>query len=193
MWLTWLKTALAGLLAFAAVTGLVAVWHDGPYVYPAILRTPRLTMFVRASRRHVALGGWSTTQNDLLGTEQPYWQGAGLHVYTNAFGRADEHWMTDNNFATARHSGKLGEFGLMLGLRSPPVPSHWELLVPTWLAVGAGVAPLIIVVVGRVRRRQRFLQGHCRVCGYDLRATPGLCPECGTPPKTANKSAALSA
>ena len=49
---------------------------------------------------------------------------------------------------------------------------HWFVAlpfasVPAWHAARA------------VRRRWRLARGRCRKCGYDLRGTPGACPECG--------------
>ena len=179
MWRTWLKTSLAGLLAFAAVVGLAAVLRDRPYVYPAVVRLPWLSGQIRATPRHVALAVWRTPQHDLRGSGYLYWEGAGLQVYTNTASNDGERMQTDFWFATADHSARVGELGLLHGIGTPTIPSYTEVLLPTWLTVAVGMVPLVVVIVGRVRRRRQFLVGHCRRCGYDLRATTGRCPECG--------------
>jgi hypothetical protein len=49
--------------------------------------------------------------------------------------------------------------------------------VPMWpAAVLFGVLPFYSLL----RHRRRRKAGLCPACGYDLRATPGRCPECGT-------------
>jgi hypothetical protein len=61
-----------------------------------------------------------------------------------------------------------------------PAP-HAVLIVDHWFAAAVtGALPLVWCV----RRRRAYLRwkvGRCFCCGYDLRATPGRCPECGTP------------
>jgi hypothetical protein len=52
--------------------------------------------------------------------------------------------------------------------------------IPYWfLALAAAVPPF--VALKRIRHRRRLnRRGLCAVCGYDLRASPDRCPECGT-------------
>jgi hypothetical protein len=49
--------------------------------------------------------------------------------------------------------------------------------VPAGLFV---VTRAILALRSRLIRRRRFRNRICLVCGYDLRATPVRCPECGT-------------
>ena len=52
-------------------------------------------------------------------------------------------------------------------------------IVPAWsILVLTGAFPAVRFARW-VRRRRRSRAGHCPVCGYDLRATPERCPECG--------------
>jgi hypothetical protein len=49
-----------------------------------------------------------------------------------------------------------------------------------WLIGFFSVAPVLTVIrLARERRRRLCARGVCSACGYDLRATPERCPECG--------------
>jgi hypothetical protein len=56
------------------------------------------------------------------------------------------------------------------------------LYVPHWAVVALSAVLPIVWSVRRVRRRRRSEGPLCRTCGYDLRATPDRCPECGAVP-----------
>ena len=77
--------------------------------------------------------------------------------------------------------GSWAAFGHVAG-REPGV-AWWRVYFPHWIIpVGASILPLRwwVLYRGRWRGELRWGRGHCCKCGYDLRATPGRCPECGT-------------
>lgn len=53
---------------------------------------------------------------------------------------------------------------------------------PLWWAVGLSALLPALRLGPAVRRRRRAAAHACAHCGYDLRATPGRCPECGEAP-----------
>jgi hypothetical protein len=55
-----------------------------------------------------------------------------------------------------------------------------EVEVPLWTVAALFAAAAIATRLLARRTGRRVADGHCVGCGYDLRATPGRCPECGT-------------
>ncbi|MDB5330124.1 MAG: hypothetical protein JWP03_1275 [Phycisphaerales bacterium] len=52
--------------------------------------------------------------------------------------------------------------------------------IPFWLLLMVAAGPLWWERLKSRARARRTRSGRCPACGYDLRATPDQCPECGT-------------
>ncbi|HEX5242755.1 MAG TPA: hypothetical protein VFW23_05780 [Tepidisphaeraceae bacterium] len=66
-------------------------------------------------------------------------------------------------------------------LPGTPMASNVRLLAPDWfVALLASLLPLRWMVI-RTRIRRLRESAQCVQCGYDLRASPDRCPECGAP------------
>ncbi|MDB5355483.1 MAG: hypothetical protein JWN24_1936 [Phycisphaerales bacterium] len=61
--------------------------------------------------------------------------------------------------------------------------------VGIWLIFLLTIAAPLIWGIRFTFAKRRFVVGKCAVCGYDLRATPERCPECGAVPTTAKVNA----
>jgi hypothetical protein len=76
---------------------------------------------------------------------------------------------------------RFREFGFaIVSIHKLKVMDGLEFIWPCWPIALITVAPVAVWIT---QKRVRPRPGHCPVCGYDLRATPVRCPECGTIPE----------
>jgi hypothetical protein len=117
--------------------------------------------------------------------------------YKEKVARGFEQMWGDLNTRAKKGAGAAG-FRCATGIYSytapaqgPLVPNRFALLaVPLWLPLAAAcVLPAAWLARLGVSRRRRAA-GRCAACGYDLRATPQRCPECGAVPETPPRAAA---
>jgi len=102
---------------------------------------------------------WDVTRTNLIRARHPF-SGTSTAVRTepsDGWGAALPTWWLHQ--APSRRSGVVG--------------------VPCWLLLLVFSAPLWWRWHRRRRRGRLATAGRCRTCGYDLRATPDRCPECG--------------
>jgi hypothetical protein len=168
--LKWLFTTLAVVsLTVCALT--VAAWLDMP---------GRPNWKLTTLHRYYTLR--ATSDSLVLRVE-------GGSVMPNGAFRAPPgtHWDT----AWANPTISLG-LGIRYGrspANDPKAAPFFGLVLPFLLVVAATtILPLIwsALLFRGYRKRRQKLQGLCPVCGYDLRATPDHCPECGTVPELAS-------
>jgi len=87
-------------------------------------------------------------------------------------------------YPTCRHI--LGFWYMRRDVPAGPMPySQTVLVIPYWMPlVACALAPArwFLLVRPRLVYKRRVRRGLCAYCGYDLRATPQRCPECGRTP-----------
>jgi hypothetical protein len=125
----------------------------------------------------------------------------GLATQHKALSAADRDWGSD--YFLRECSVRLGSFGYgRVGMPVGRVPSRRTLppavgtlttfsivVAPHWsLALATAVLPALSLFRWH-RSRNRHRAGLCPSCDYDLRASPGRCPECGATPAATSSSA----
>lgn len=117
-----------------------------------------------------------------------------LHAL-GATGGIESTWSDHSQFRWTRSSAPVYAGGQGTGIagfyfyRLPGYPQTyrangsvmdwWSITVPIWALVLCGMLLPGLQIVRALRLRKRQRGGLCPACGYDLRASPRRCPECG--------------
>jgi len=103
--------------------------------------------------------------------------GSPRNAYAVRPGRGGSRWVHDTIDLHPPRSAASAESVAGFSLRRGQ--SFIDVRIPDYALLCATAVMPAFVGTWRARRRRRVVAGLCRHCGYDLRATPDRCPECG--------------
>jgi hypothetical protein len=175
---------VATVVSMLLCVATCVLWVRGHYVEDSIVwRRNDAWRVLRSSSGHfiidVNVSNWSGGQTGWLYAREPPNPNALADAKVSGYvlnvspGDSWTRWER-GGFAWWRWKGRGGNSIAMLAI---PV---WSVMAAkALLPVGWG---LVRLHRSRIRHRN-WRVGRCPTCGYDLRATPDRCPECGTMPK----------
>jgi hypothetical protein len=177
-WIFTLATALSAVL-FVAVCVLWArsemvrdyAWVFLPWPADATVGGRRLKVDFDSGAGQVSVAWkvWPVAERERMRQFNPL---AGEDVYHETFKDLPKH------YARLDAPTMWNRIGFMWFSGS----THSSIHAPYWaLALFTAGLPGFWMATRR-RRRLRKMAGRCMACGYDLRATPERCPECGAVP-----------
>ncbi|HEY8667494.1 MAG TPA: hypothetical protein VIL86_12565 [Tepidisphaeraceae bacterium] len=182
------------LLACVVVAGVRSFWVADELIYLTFSRSGEASGHmtgtdIRLGRGAINLAfdcatasspeqvGWLSKFIKPLGFSHRIWSHKGPvpspHAPPSVLGRAAEWLGFELAHVTEIHSEASPAFSRA---------DHFGVVLPAWfLALLFAILPAIWLR-RRMILRKRSRLGLCKTCGYDLRATPLRCPECGTVP-----------
>jgi hypothetical protein len=127
---------------------------------------PMCTQFMRLPPPPLSLGDrWIL----LTGRDWSFNHGTALSIF-------------DEDYTVTMRAGFA--WGEPIASQDSPNLAGYFVVVPYWFWTSLSTTPLVRLAWRRRRSVRRREKGLCSRCGYDLRATPARCPECGLSPPT---------
>jgi hypothetical protein len=139
-------------------------------------------------------------QSYLYPSPMPIWRSDRAHEWiASNHGRVSFAYISDRAFMSGRNPYRYRflKIGSLNSFWRYQLPEYWEedvvtfiggidrgfrttgVAIPYWILTILSAAPLVVGI--RRMQSRKVHTGLCRRCGYDLRASPLRCPECGTP------------
>ena len=164
-----MKRRLFNLFALFSLILCGATLVIGFFSYRSVLRTdyrlsPNRSLIFQAYRSEIFITDFQELIEWPISASRPYWEWRFLGF---SIGSGDKQGIIEhlppsgtNNYERIR-----------------------RITIPCWAVVILSASSAVLFF-----RRRPPKPGYCAICGYDLRATPGRCPECGmVPEKLVNK------